>query len=160
MNPLLANPSQFASLIQRFFLERLLQQKNASPRTIESYRDTLRLLFGYAEKTLHKPPPQLTLNDFNAKLVLGFLDHLEKKRHNMVRSRNARRAAVHSFTRYFALQCPPALHLAQQILAIPAKRFVKPLLGFLSRDEMQALLGAPDTDSWFDQRDRLLLSML
>jgi site-specific recombinase XerD len=160
MNPLLAKPSEFASLIQRFFLERLLQQKNASPRTIESYRDTLRLLFGYAEKTLHKPPPQLTLNDFNAKLVLGFLDHLEKKRHNTARSRNARLAAVHSFTRYFALQCPPALHLAQQILAIPAKRFVKPLLGFLSRDEMQALLGAPDTDSWFDQRDRLLLSML
>jgi len=160
MNTLLEKPSEFASLIQRFFLDRLLQQKNASPRTIESYRDTFRLLFEYADQKLHKPPLQLTLNDFDAKLILGFLDYLEKIRHNSARSRNARLAAVHSFTKYFALECPPALRLAQQILAIPMKRFAKPLLGFLSREEMRALLTAPSTNSWFDQRDRILLGML
>jgi site-specific recombinase XerD len=160
MNPLLEKPAEFASLVQSFFLAYLLQQKNSSPRTIESYRDTFRLLFEYANQTLHKPPLQLTLNDFDAKLILGFLDHLEKKRHNCARSRNARLAAIHSFTKYFALQCPQALHLAQQILAIPMKRFAKPLLSFLSREEIRTTLAAPNTNSWFDQRDRVLLSVL
>jgi integrase/recombinase XerD len=160
MNSLLTQPSEFAALIQRFFLDRLLQQKNASSRTVESYRDTMRLLFGYAEQQLHKAPARLTLSDFDAKLILGFLDYLEYERHNSIRSRNARLAAIRSFSHYLALQSPQTLHQAQQILAIPMKRFEKPLLGFLSRDETRALLAAPNTNSWFDQRDRILLAIL
>lgn len=160
MNTLLESPAEFASLIQSFFLERLMQQKNASPRTIESYRDTFRLLLGYAEEHLHKLPARLTLKDFDTKLVLGFLDHLESARHNCVRSRNARLAAVHSFCRYMTLKCPEALYLAQQILAIPVKRYEKPMLGSMSREEIQALLAAPDPHTWFGQRDRILLQVL
>jgi site-specific recombinase XerD len=93
-------------------------------------------------------------------LILGFLAHLEAERHNTVRSRNARLAAVRAFARYVALQCPPALLLAQRILAIPMKRFDKPLLGFLSRDEVQALLTAPDPATWYGRRDRVLLQLL
>jgi integrase/recombinase XerD len=160
MNTLLESPAEFASLIQSFFLERLMQQKNASPRTIESYRDTFRLLLGYAEEHFHKLPARLTLKDFDTKLVLGFLDHLESARHNCVRSRNARLAAVHSFCRYITLKCPEALYLAQQILAIPVKRYEKPMLGSMSREEIQALLAAPDPHTWFGQRDRILLQVL
>lgn len=160
MNALLDKSAQFASLVERFFLDRLMSQKNASPRTVESYRDTFRMIFRYAQKQLHKSPVLFTLNDFNAKLILGFLRHLEKDRHNSIRSRNARLAALHSFSRYVSIECPPAIHLAQQILDIPMKQFDKPLLVFLSRDEITALLTAPGTDSWFDQRDRLLLAML
>ena len=160
MNVLLDQPAQFASLVERFFVQRLMSQKNASPRTVESYRDTFRMIFRHAEKQLHKSPVQFTLNDFNAKLVLGFLNYLEKDRHNSIRSRNARLAALHSFSRYLSTECPPALHIAQQILSIPMKRFDKPMLVFLSREEVTALLSAPGTDSWFDQRDRLLLAML
>jgi len=160
MSTLLHKPSQFASLIERFFVDRLMSQKNASPRTVESYRDTFRMVFRYAEQQLQKAPVKLTLNDFDTKLILGFLNHLEKDRHNSIRSRNARLAALHSFSRYVSTQCPAAVYLAQQILAIPMKRFEKPLLVFLSREEMAALLAAPGTDSWFDQRDRLLLAML
>ncbi len=160
MNSLLDKPSEFASLVQRFFLERLMQQKNASPRTIEAYRDTFRLLLTFAEQRLHKSPTALTLNDFNATLILNFLDYLEKERLNSIRSRNARLAAVHSFSRYLALQCPPALLLAQQILAIPAKRYERPLIGYLSVDEIHALLDAPNADTWFGQRDRIMLAMM
>lgn len=160
MNSLLADPTEFATLLQRFFVERLLRQKNASPRTVMAYRDTFRLLLGYAERKLDRPPAKLTLSDFNATLVLDFLTHLETERHNTVRSRNARLAAVRAFARYVALQCPPALPLAQQILAIPAKRFEKPLLGFLSRDEVKALLTATDASTWFGRRDRILLALL
>lgn len=160
MNALLDQPSQFASLVERFFVDRLMSQKNASPRTVESYRDTFRMIFRYAQKQLCKPPVRFTLNDFNSKLILGFLNYLEKDRRNCIRSRNARLAALHSFSRYVSTECPPAVHLAQRILDIPMKRFDKPPLVFLSREEIVALLAAPGTDSWFDQRDRLLLAML
>lgn len=102
----------------------------------------------------------MSLAEFDASLILGSLDYLESERHNSARSRNARLAAIRAFAHYVALQCPAALHLAQQILAIPAKRIDKPLLGFLSCEEMQAVLNAPDINTWFGQRDRVLLAVL
>lgn len=160
MNPLLSVPAEFATLLQHFFTERLLQQQNASPRTVAAYRDTFRLLLNYAERERGKSPAKLALCDFDATLVLDFLSHLETERHNTVRSRNARLAAVRAFAHYVALQCPPALQLAQQILAIPMKRFEKALLGFLSRDEIHALLAAPDTATWCGRRDKVMFALL
>jgi site-specific recombinase XerD len=160
MNTLLADPAEFAALLQRFFADRLLQQQAVSPRTVAAYRDALRLMLVYAEHRLGKPPAKLTLGDFDAQLILDFLAHLEAERHNTVRSRNARLAAVRAFARYVAVQCPPALLLVQQILAIPMKRFDKPLLGFLSREEARSVLGAPDTGTWCGRRDRVLLKLL
>jgi len=160
MNSILTTPAEFATLLQRFFAKRLIQQQNASPRTIAAYRDTFRLLLGYAERKKGKPPAKMALCDFDTTLVLDFLSHLENERHNTVRSRNARLAAVRAFAHYVSLQCPPALALAQQILAIPMKRFEKPLLGFLTRDEVQALLAAPDTATWCGRRDRVMLALL
>src|SRR5947209_9978194 len=110
--------TDFAALLQRFFAERLIQQRNASPRTVESYRDSFRLLLCFAQETLQKPPARLTLQDLDPPLITRFLDHLEIARGNCIRSRNARLAAIHAFYRYVSLKCPPALRLAQQILAI------------------------------------------
>ncbi|MCK9609317.1 MAG: site-specific integrase [Methylomonas sp.] len=160
MNSLLTNPAEFAALVQRFFAERLLQQKNASPRTIAAYRDTFRLLLSYAELKIGKPPTKLALIDFDVTMVLNFLEYLESERHNTVRTRNARLATIRAFVHYVALQCPEALLLTQQIQAIPMKRFEKPMLGFLSREEIQALLDAPDEQTWCCYRDRILLTPL
>jgi integrase/recombinase XerD len=160
MNSLLTNPAKFAALVQRFFAERLLQQKNASPRTIAAYRDTFRLLLSYAERKIGKPPAKLALIDFDVAMVLNFLEYLESERHNTVRTRNARLATIRAFAHYVALQCPEALLLTQQIQAIPVKRFEKPMLGFLSREEIQALLEAPDEQTWYGCRDRILLTLL
>lgn len=153
-------PTEFAALLQRFFVERLIQQRNASPRTVESYRDSFRLLLSFAQETLHKPPAMLTLEDLDPVLITGFLDHLETARGNCIRSRNARLAAIHAFYRYVSLQYPQALRLAQQVLAIPVKRFEKPLLGFLSAEEMKAVLTAPDALRWAGQRDQIMLALL
>lgn len=160
MNPLLAVPTEFAALLQRFFAERLIQQQNASPRTVAAYRDTFRLLLNYAERATGKPPTKLALCDFDAAMVLDLLAHLEAERHNTVRTRNARLAAVRAFAHYVALQSPPALHLAQQILAIPMKRFERPMLEFLSRDEVRALLAAPGVTTWCGRRDTAMLALL
>jgi integrase/recombinase XerD len=154
------SPTDFAGLLQRFFVERLIQQRGMSPRTVESYRDSFRLLLNFAQQTLRKQPTTLTLQDVAPALVSGFLDHLETARGNCVRSRNARLAAIHAFYRYVSLQYPPALKLAQQILAIPLKRFEKPLLGFLSAEEMKAVLAAPDRSTRTGQRDQVMFALL
>tara|TARA_R110001606_G_scaffold397226_1_gene573055 strand:+ start:4537 stop:5547 length:1011 start_codon:yes stop_codon:yes gene_type:complete len=160
MNPLLAVPAEFATMLQRFFAERLIQQQNASPRTVAAYRDTFELLLNYAKRATGKPPTTLALCDFDAALILDFLAHLEAERHNTVRTRNARLAAIRAFAHYVALQSPPALHLAQQILAIPMKSFERPMLEFLSREEVQALLSAPGLATWCGRRDTVMLALL
>lgn len=160
MNTLLTNPSEFATLLQNFFIQRLIQQQNASPRTIAAYRDTFRLLLNYASQVKGMSPADLTLCDVDAEFILDFLNHLEKERHNKVRSRNARLAAVRAFAYFVSLQCPPALAISQQILAIPMKRFEKPLLGFLTRDEVKTLISAPDTTTWCGHRDQIMLALL
>jgi integrase/recombinase XerD len=136
----------------------LIQQRNVSTQTVAAYRDSFRLLLEFAQLHLGKPPERLALTDLDAPLVLAFLNHLESKRHNTIRSRNARFAAIRSFLHFAALKEPTALPVIQRSLAIPMKRFDKPLLGFLSRDEMQAILDAPDCTTWCGQRDRIMFA--
>ena len=155
-----SSQSRLAMLLQAFFLERLIAQRNASPRTVAAYRDSIRLLLQFAQHHLGRGPERLELSDVDAPLVLAFLDHLEAQRHNTIRSRNARLAAIRSFAHYAVLKEPTALPSLQRILAIPMKRFDKPLLGFLSTGEIQAILDAPPSDRWSGQRDRIMLATL
>jgi len=152
--------TNFPTILQQFFLERLIQQRNASTQTVAAYRDGFRLLLQFAQRHLGKPPERLALSDLDAPLVLAFLNHLEKERHNTIRSRNARLAAIRSFLHFAALQEPTALPVIQRVIAIPMKRFDKPMLGFLSRTEMQAILDAPDCTTWCGQRDRVMFATL
>jgi integrase/recombinase XerD len=148
----------FPQLVQDFFLRRLIAQRGASARTVESYRDAFELLFSFAEHHIGKSPSAMTLADLNAPFVLDFLDHLETVRANSVRTRNARLAAIHSFMRYAAIRDPASLPITQQVLAIPAKRFDRPILGYLTREQITAILTAPDASTWSGQRDMVLLA--
>jgi len=152
--------SAFPALLQSFFQQRLVAQRGASAQTIASYRDTFELLLRYAQQAAKRPPSALTLDDLDAPLVLAFLDHLEVHRGNSARTRNLRLTAIRSFMRYVSLREPTALPVAQRILAIPIKRFDRPALEFLSRDEVKALLDAPDRSTWSGQRDAVLLATL
>jgi site-specific recombinase XerD len=147
-------------LVQDFFCKNLINQRNVSPRTVTAYRDTFRLLLQYASKQQGKQPVDLTLDDLNAATIAGFLDQLEKNRKNSIRTRNARLAAIRSFMNYAAYQEPAALPLIQRVLAIPLKRFHRPVLGFLSREEIEAILNAPDPSTWSGRRDRVLFATL
>lgn len=159
----MANANQkptFAPLLQAFFVERLIQQRAVSPQTIASYRDTFLLFLEFVQQTLGKLPTDVALADIDSTLVLAFLHHLEIDRHNSVRTRNARLVALRSFLKYAALKDVSALAVIQSTLAIPMKRFDKKMVGFLSRDEIQALMDAPDISTWCGQRDRLLFATL
>jgi len=150
----------FPCLLQDFFLRRLIAQRGASQRTVASYRDAFELFLRFAEQHTGLSCCALTLEDLDAPMVLDFLDHLEQDRGNSARTRNARLAAIRSFMRYASMRNPMCLPVAQRVLAIPAKRFDRPVLGFLSREEMEAILDAPDRCTWSGQRDAVLLATL
>ena len=149
--------ANLATLLQAFFVERLMGQRDASEHTIASYRDTFRLLLGFAQQQLKRPPALLDMKDLDAPFVGAFLAHLEKDRGNTSRSRNTRLAAIHSFCHYVALQEPSLCALTQRVLAIPGKRHVTRPVDFLTRAEIDALLAAPDQRTWSGRRDRTLL---
>jgi site-specific recombinase XerD len=153
-------PVAFPQLLQDFFLRRLIDQRGASARTVESYRDAFTLLLRYTEHATGTPAARLSIADLDAPLVLDFLDHLERDRGNTARTRNARLAAIHSFMRYASLRDPLALPVAARVLAIPAKRFDRPLLGYLTREQVAAILAAPDPATWSGRRDRVMLATL
>ena len=158
-NATTTNPD-VGTLLQWFFVEYLLNQRRASPRTIAAYRDTFRLLLGFLARELGKPPAAFTLADLTAPRVLAFLAHLETVRHNCVRSRNARCAAIRAFMHYVGLHEPALLASTAPVLAIPMKRFERPLVGFLSREQVEALLAAPDPSTWSGRRDRVMFATL
>jgi site-specific recombinase XerD len=146
-----------APLLERFFTQRLMQQRQASPHTISSYRDTFRLLLKFVQQRLHTPPALLTLEAIDAPLIAAFLDHLEKHRGLSARSRNLRLTAIHSFFRYAAFELPDHAAQIQRVLAIPGKRFTRTQVRFLTRPEVEALLAAPDQGTWFGRRDHVFL---
>ncbi len=135
----------FPALLQEFF-QRQVTERGVSAHTIASYRDTFELLLGYAQQRTGRTPTALTLDDLDAPLILAFLDHLENARGNSPRTRNLRLTAIRSFMRYTSLRAPTALPVAQRVLAISPKRYDKPALGFLSREEITAILDAPDRE--------------
>jgi integrase/recombinase XerD len=149
--------TNFPTLLESFFTKRLIAQRRASPHTIGSYRDTFRLLFQFAEKRLGKAPSRLMLEDLQAPFLGVFLDNLETARANGARSRNLRLSAIRSFFRYSALEAPQYAGLIQRVLAIPNKRQPRPLVGFLTRPEIDAVLAAPDRDTWLGRRNHALL---
>lgn len=146
-----------ASLLQRFFTERLVRQQRASPHTIASYRDAFRLLLRFAQERLGKAPATLALDDLDAVLVGAFLDHVEQHRRNTPRTRNVRLAAIHAFCHYVAISEPAHLDRCRRILAIPVKRHERRPIAYLTRAEIDAVLAAPDAATWIGRRDRTLL---
>jgi site-specific recombinase XerD len=146
-----------AALLERFFTQRLMQQRQASPHTISSYRDTFRQFLKFTEQRLHKAPSQLNFQEIDAPLIMAFLEHLEMQQSVSIRSRNLRLTALHSFFRFAAFEAPAHSAQIQRVLAIPSKRFTRTLVHFLTRPEVEALLAAPDQRTWSGRRDHAFI---
>lgn len=147
-------------ILQRYFCEYLVSQRDLSQNTIASYRDTFRLLLEFLKRKYRIQPDQVCVEDLDAPHVLTFLDDLERRRGNTVRSRNARRAAIRCFIRYAAAAEPQLLPVAQRVLAIPTKRFERASVGYLTLEQMQVILDAPDSTAFSGRRDQILLLLL
>jgi integrase/recombinase XerD len=149
--------SLLAPTLQAFFTDRLITQKDASPRTVAAYRDTLRLLLGFVQQQTGKQPCELDLADLDAPLIGAFLNHLEQERGNSARTRNARLAAIHSFCRYAALRHPEHAATIARVIEIPSKRYERNNVSYLAKDEIDALIATPDRTTWRGRRDHALL---
>jgi site-specific recombinase XerD len=143
--------------LQAFFTDRLVRQRQVSPRTIESYRDTFRLLLSFVQQTTGKAPAVLDWNDLDEAVISSFLDHLQTQRGNSARTRNLRLTAIRSLFRYAALRHPEHAAIIGRVLSIPAKRFEKRSVNFLTATEVAALTDAPDRARWEGRRDRAML---
>lgn len=152
-------PPSFATLVQAFFVEYLTQQRALSPQTIAAYRDALVLFLGFAQSQLGKAPVAMTLGKITPELITAFLDYLEQQRHNCVRSRNARLAALRSFLKFAGRRDVASLQVVERALGVPVKRFERPMFSYLSAEEMLAVMDAPPA-TWVGQRDHLLFQLL
>ncbi len=151
--------SAIAPTLQAFFTDRLTAQRHCSPRTIASYRDTMRLLLQYAHTTIGRGPAELDLADLNAELISAFLDHLEHDRHNAIGTRNARLAAIRSLFYYASLRHPEHAADIARVLAIPPKRHDRTIVTHLTKPEITALLDATDTTTRIGRRDRTMIGL-
>ena len=149
-----------SNLVQDYFYQRLINERDSSQRTIFSYRDSFKLFLCFAQDYLKKRIDKIQLKDLDADVVLRFLEHLEIERKNSVRTRNQRLAAIRSFMQYVGLKEPTELPIIERILAIPLKKIDRPLIGFLTRTEIDAIINAPNIKSWSGQRDHVLFATL
>ncbi|MBA2309645.1 MAG: site-specific integrase, partial [Pseudonocardiales bacterium] len=149
--------SDLAPLLQGFFSDKLIRQRQASPHTIAAYRDAFKLLLGFICRRTGRQPAVLGIPDLDAVTIGAFLQHLEHERGNTATTRNARLAAIHSFFRYAALRAPEHALIIQRVLAIPPKRLDRAIVSYLTRAETDALIAAPDRTSWLGRRDHALI---
>jgi len=150
----------FQGLLQRFFLERLMKQKNVSPRTISSYRDTFRLFLKYMNEEIPCNPLNISIEMVNAETVIGFLNYIETVRNNSIKTRNNRLAALHSFMNYVSFQAPEYLAITQRVMSIPFKKTETKQVNYLIREEVDAILNVCNLNYWIGRRDRAMISVL
>jgi len=151
--------SALAPTLEAFFTDRLINQRDASPHTIAAYRDTFRLLLVFIHNQTGKAPSALDVSDLDTSRVTAFLDHLERERNNSPRTLNTRLAAIHSLFRFAALRHPEHADVIARVLAIPAKRFERAIVTYLTAPEVDALLAAPDQTRRIGRRDHALLTV-
>ncbi len=148
-----------APYLSAFLREHLPRERRASPHTCETYAYAFQLLLCFAANKLNTHPSSLELEQIDAPLVLAFLEHLECERGNAPKTRNARLAAIHAFFRFLEYRLPASLDQARRIHAIPAKKADERLIDYLTHEEVQALLDAPDPTHRDGIRDRAMLHL-
>jgi integrase/recombinase XerD len=154
------NPTNLAVRLTAFLTQYLGAQRDLSPNTVKSYRDSFKLLLKFCQEARGIAPEKLTIEKIDASLVEAFLDHLEKERHSKASTRNNRLSALHAFFRYLQIEEPDRMLQCQRILAIPLKRCPKPVVGYLAKENLAAVLAQPDLGTRYGRRDAVLLTVL
>ena len=156
----MSNLHSFSLLLQKFFNEYLISQRQTSYHTISSYRDCFSLLLRYAQKKFHKAPSKITLSDLNIDFIIGFLDHLENDRKSSIKSRNQRLAVIRSFFHYISFYVPEEIEMIKQVLSIPQKKYEHKIVTFLDQPEIDELVSVIDQNTWYGRRDYALFMLM
>ena len=150
----------FQTLMQKFFLQWLMAQRDVSPETVKSYRDTFRIFMKYLESHHKTKPVAITINHLEAEYILGFLNYLEKERGNQSKTINTRHSAIGSFLKFLSFELPEYSGLISRSLMIPYRKEEKRQMDFLTKDEYQALYNSCEKGSELGHRDQLMLIIL
>ena len=153
-------PTDFARALSMYLTQYLPGQRNLRPHTIQSYRDTFKLLLRYCHEVRGMAIEHLTLTDFDDVLIRAFLDWLEAERHNTISTRNQRLASLHAFYRYLQGEDPTGLLSYQKVLAIPQKKTATPIVQHLPPEALKLVLAQPDRTRRMGRRDATLLATL
>lgn len=152
--------SNLQSLLQNFFLERLMNQRQVSSCTISSYRDTFRVLLRYIRDEKNVPAHQITFEMLDATTIIEFIYYLKNVRHNSDKTINNRLAAIHSFFNYVSYERPEFLSIIQKVQSIPFKKTERKIINYLTNEEMALLISCCDTTTFAGRRDKIILLML
>jgi integrase/recombinase XerD len=153
-------PTDFAKHLGAFLSSYLPAQRNASPNTVKAYRDAFTLFLRYCRDHRKASPDGLCLEHINVDLLVDFLQHLEKDRHCGKSTINQRLAALHAFFRYLQVEEPGRIDQCQRILAIPFRRHPQPVVNYLTKEDLSAILKRPSQSDRAGRRDAVLLSLL
>jgi integrase/recombinase XerD len=144
---------RLSSMVQSFFTQHIPEHKQVSPRMVTAYRDTFQLLFSFLQNKTSRTPIEVEVQELDAPVILAFLDHLETARSNHARSHNARLSAIRWFFKYASVRDVEHLAIANRVLAMPNKRAARPMIPCLTRPEVDAILAAPNRETWLGSRD-------
>jgi site-specific recombinase XerD len=156
----MTDPSLLGPWVRRFLLEHLVGERNLAHNTQQSYRDTLRLLLPFTARNVGRPIDQLRIEDLTADRIRAFLQEIEEKRGCGVATRNQRLAAIHSLAHFIGLHSPEHIAWCGQVRVVPFKKAPVVPVGYLEKQEMDALLAAPDLSTTQGYRDHTLLLFL
>ena len=156
----MSNHHLMGPFVRRFLIEELVTNRNLSPNTQKSYRDTIRLLFNFVAQRYSTDPTRVTVEQVDAVVISTFLAHLENNRGNSIATRNQRLAALHSLFRFIGRLVPELIENAAQIQAIPLRRTIVPTMTYLEKHEINALLDVPDRRRAQGHRDYTLILFL
>jgi integrase/recombinase XerD len=137
--------NDFQSLLQRYFLERMMNQQKLSPCTIQAYKDTFRIFLKYMHDECGTKAVSIKIKTINADTVIEFLNYLEKNRKNKCKTVNNRLAAIKAFMEYVSYECPEYLGMVRKVKRIPFRKAEKKDVCYLTKEEMDSLLNACET---------------
>ncbi|MEW6505906.1 MAG: site-specific integrase [Chloroflexota bacterium] len=153
-------PTDFAKALSRYLTSYLPGERNVSPNTIRSYRDTFKLFLYYCKNARDLIIEDFSLKHMDEPLIVDFLSWLEQDRSNSIATRNQRLACIHGFCRYLQIEDPAGLSAYQKILSIPVKKAPKPAVNYLTSDALKLILAQPDLSKASGRRDLTMLSVL
>jgi site-specific recombinase XerD len=146
--------------VRRFLMEHIVSERNLARNTQRSYRDTLQLLLPAIARRARKPVDRLDVIDVSAERVRQFLGELEEKRQCGIATRNQRLAAIRALARFIGLHAPELVEWSGQVRGVPFKKAPRPLVTYLEKPEMDAVLATPDLTTTQGRREHALLLFL
>ena len=155
-----SKPNDFSYMLSKFLSTYITTERNLSPNTVLSYRDTFKLLLVYLRDEKSMPPEKITMNDLSRRTVLDFIDWLKVVRKSSPATCSQRLGAIHAFFEFVQYEMPDKVQLCQEVISTKSAKVPQAAINYLTLDGIKAILAMPDTTTKTGRRDVTMLSLL